>query len=266
MSEGKTLYKVIDDHNDNCFVIPTMYKDDFLKNPYYRFIQENNLGDIILIQDHSKQFWFSKSMNMGIQEALKEEYKIITLSVDSISFSQPQKIFEIYNNLKQLQTDNFVYAPKVLNNHINSHINRSGITNSGIKYLFFQTTLNVLPIYAFKKWNEYRKRRLLPFFVYRDEKNGFLNIMPFGIFSRHILENYQFDEKIKNSFEDSDLAYRLYRDNIVVKEIDVEVIHRGSSFSKINKVNSLSGAYDVQDYCNNINYLYRKYYSVLEGS
>ena len=75
MSEGKTLYKVIDDHNDNCFVIPTMYKDDFLKNPYYRFIQENNLGDIILIQDHSKQFWFSKSMNMGIQEALKEVEK-----------------------------------------------------------------------------------------------------------------------------------------------------------------------------------------------
>ena len=89
--------------------------------------------------------------------------------------------------------------------------------------------------------------------------------LPYGIFSRYILENYQFDEKIKNSFEDSDLAYRLYRDNIVVKEIDVEVIHSGSSFSKINKVNSLSGAYDVQDYSNNINYLYRKYYSILEG-
>ena len=137
MYEGKTLYKVIDNHSDNCFVIPVMYKDDFLMKPYYRFIKENNIGDLILIEDHSKEFCFSKSMNMGIQKALKEGYKIITLSIDSISFSKPEKIFEIYDNLKESQIEDFVYAPKVLNNHINSHINRSGITNSGIKYLFF---------------------------------------------------------------------------------------------------------------------------------
>lgn len=251
-------YKIIDNNSKNCFVIPVMYKDMFMESQYFKFIESEELGDVFLIEDHSKNFHFSKNMNLGIQKALKSGYKIITLSTDNIEFLNPLKIVDAFKTIKQLdETKEFVYASRF----VNGYRNRFSITNSSFEYLFFSSVLNRLPIYAFKRWLQFKKRRLSNFFVFRNQVDGFLNITPFSIFSSSVLEKYRFDENIKNSLEDTDLSFQLFKNSVIVQELDTHIIHKGnSSFSKVNKRNFFSGTYNVQDYCNNINYLYKKYY------
>ena len=251
-------YKIIDNNNTNCFVIPVMYKDVFIESQYFQFIESEELGDVLIIEDHSTNFHFSKNMNFGIQKALDSGYKIITLSTDNIQFSNPLKIVEAYKTIKQFnEAIEFVYVPK----YLNGYINKFSITDSSFEYLFFSSVLNRLPIFAFKRWLQFKKNGLSNFFIFRNKAYGFLNIEPFSIFSSSVLEKYRFDENIKNSLEDTDFSFQLYKNNVSVKELDTNIIHKGnSSFSKINKRNLLSGTYNKQDYCNNINYLYKKYY------
>ena len=70
-----------------------------------------------------------------------------------------------------------------------------------------------------------------------------------------------FNPHTRKGCDDTDLSYRLYRDGIPFHRIEINTIHKGNqSFRKINNRNPLSGYYNVEDWSNNVRYLYQKYF------
>ena len=249
----------IENENDgrkNCMVMPLMNIEEFRQSEYYKFLTENELVDFIFVEDNSQDFCFSKSMNTGIKEALNMGYQYITLSTNNNSWNEKDREI-LLDHMKNKLAEGY-HVSKMVNDNRNSGY----ITKSSIKYLI-GGMFNTAPIFTFRRYLVMRKAGLPKFYTSaaRSYAAGFPGIMPFSIFSREILEKYTFDEKIKNSFEDTDLSYRLYRDGIPFHRIEINTIHKGNqSFRKINNRNPLSGYYNVDDWSNNVRYLYQKYY------
>ena len=54
-----------------CNVIPVRNKDEFVKSDYFNFMSCNNLTDFLILEDSSKDFHFSRNMNLGINQAIE---------------------------------------------------------------------------------------------------------------------------------------------------------------------------------------------------
>lgn len=247
---------------DNCMVMPLMDIGKFRESEYYVFLTKNDLVDFVFIEDSSKDFCFSKSMNSGIKEALNLGYKYITLSTDNNSWNQSDRQILIDYMKNKLSSGYYISL------RVNGHKNIEMITDSVIRDLV-GGVLKVAPIFTLRREMLMRKSDLPNFYTIKaiSYHSGFPGIMPFSIFSSNILEAYKFDENIKNSFEDTDLSYRLHRGKIPFHRIPIDTIHRGNqSFRKINSRNPLSGYYNIDDWSNNVRYLYAKYFSASQPS
>lgn len=239
----------------NCVVIPLISVDSFKKSDYYEYMRfENNL-DFVYVEDGSKDFHFSKSMNRGIDRAIDLGYDNIILSTNNIKFNDYSDYMTFTYYIKNRLMDGYHVAYRV-----NNHTNGNMITNKPFKFLLNGIS-NELPFFTLRQYMGMKKAGLPPFYSARTRK-GFPGTMPLSIYSSNILKEYKFDENIKNSSEDIDLGYRLWKDNIKCHYIPVNIIHRGNqSFKTINRVkNPLSGYYDINDWSNNTRYLYKKYF------
>ena len=74
-----------------------------------------------------------------------------------------------------------------------------------------------------------------------------------SIFDSKIINDFPFNEQIKNSLEDSLLSYQLWKNKVNIEIIKTNVIHKGNlSFKKVNEKNKLSGHYNFEDWKNNL--------------
>ena len=246
----------------NCVVIPLVDIEEFKKSDYYKLLTESVLIDFMFVEDGSKDFHFSKSMNAGIKKAIDNGYKVITLSTNNINFScsSNETGFIFYLDTIQKSTFDFHCAYHVVQS-VNGNANRNILTDSSLKYLY-TGIISKYPLFTLKRWLQMKKERMPNMYVTRTSlQSGFYGVMPFSIFSSEILKKYKFDENIKNSLEDTDLSYRLWKDGVPIRIIHINIEHRGNqSFKKINERDKLSGYYNPTDYRNNLIYMHNKYY------
>ncbi len=250
--------EIIKDQTGNskiAYVVPVMNAEKYRKSDDYNFIRANNLGDLYIVEDSSPDFCFSKSMNEGIREALKDkEYEFVILSTDNIQMTYKDKM-KLVDYVRGSHYGIDYAIPKKVNDHLNAFI----LTDSVAVYLF-TSALEKLPFYAIRKYIGYRKAGLPNMYSVYHSK-GMPNIMPWVMFSRDIMERYKFDENIRNCFEDNDFSARLHIDHKRYEYIDINVIHRHNvSFSKINTKNKLSGFYNVEDFKKNVIYMHKKFF------
>ena len=228
-----------------CNVIPVRNKDEFVKSDYFNFMSCNNLTDFLIIEDSSKDFHFSKNMNLGINQGIENGYNYIVLSTDNLEFDNKNVIL---NTLKNLKSNRYYVMEK-----LNGFVNQYNISNSGLEFLFNGIS-NALPFYSLMRYLRMKKLGLPNLYIYRSKLNGYKNIMPFSIFDSKILYRFPFNENIKNSLEDSLLSYQLWKSKIECENIKTNVIHKGNlSFKKVNEKNKLSGYYNFEDWKNNLN-------------
>ena len=210
-----------------CNVIPVRNKDEFVKSDYFNFMSCNNLTDFLILEDSSKDFHFSRNMNLGINQAIENGYNYIVLSTDNIQFENKGIIF---NTLKTLKSNRYYVMEK-----LNGYINQYNISNSSFEFLFNGLT-NALPFYSIMRYLRMKKLNLPNLYIYRSKLYGYKNIMPFSIFDSKILYRFPFNEEIKNSLEDSLLSYQLWKSKIECGVIKTNVIHKGNlSFKKVNE-------------------------------
>ena len=225
-------------------VVPVMKSEEFKKSSYYNYISANSLADFLILEDSSKDFCFSRNMNSGIQDAIDRGYNYIILSTDNLEFSNRNAIHQALRNLKP----NRYYVCQT----INSHRNTQNITTSPIKFLI-NGVLTGLPFYTLRIYLGMKKEHIEGVYAYRSAGKGFGNIMPFSVFDSRILYRFPFNEKIKNSLEDTWLSYQLWKGKVKMEVIESDVIHRGNqSFKKINGRHKLSGYYNFEDWKNNL--------------
>ena len=156
-----------------CNVIPVRNKDEFVKSDYFNFMSCNNLTDFLILEDSSKDFHFSKNMNLGINHCIENGYNYIVLSTDNIQFENKGIIFTV---LKTLKANRYYVMERV-----NSYINQYNISNSSFEFLFNGIS-NALPFYSLMRYLRMKKLGLPNLYIYRSKLNGYKNIMPFSIF------------------------------------------------------------------------------------
>ena len=226
--------------NSKVVVIPTAdVNQDHTQRAIDCFIHQH--FDILCVQDSGKDFVFSKSMNAGIDEVLKNQnYKIIGLSNDDI-YDFTYKSSKLLAH--KMETSNIVYFR-------GRDQKRNGFTSSRLHYIINVTLIQKAPFHAVRN---------LKYFADRGKERKFIIpmpsfiedrcIQPLAFFKREILENYKFDENIVNGVEDDDLLYRLIANKHIIFEFGGYISHiTGATFRKI--VNT-----DSDNYYGRINHL-----------
>lgn len=229
INRKKPDIKIYHHHNNNssiCFIIPTISIDNFLKTSYWNLVSR---FDAVIVESGGQYFNYARSINNGICEALKYDYKTLILSNDDMEIiDNSDKLLEEIENLREFDIilptkirkgkSNFSISNQfnIVNfnaitrytNYINWFINKNANFNEfrailkgidGYKYTIFEGSGN-------KKLDNL----ILKFLKIKYGKIPLFN--SFGIFKRSVLEKENMDETFINGKEDYEFVIRLVND------------------------------------------------------
>lgn len=194
-------------------VIPTI---DHEQPMTQRILHElESLGsDWICVEDSGPGFNFSKSMNGGIEEALKnDKAKFIALSNDDL-----HTIVGFDDMIETLRQGNFGYVCPYLNGKFHAvHMSRSFVVD-----ILSAAFGGGAPFYALRQRKAAKKYISTPRYPFVAHKvfpfgSYAVQVQPFSIFRAEILKQDRFDEEFLKHRQDGELAIRLKLKGILGK-------------------------------------------------
>lgn len=169
-------------------------------------------SDWICVEDSGPGFNFSKSMNKGIESALKrEQVKFIILSNDDL-----HTVIGFEGMIKTLKEGKYGYVCPYLNGKFHAvHLSRSLLVD-----VMSATVAGGAPFYVLRQRRAAKKyisssrypivsQKVFPMGRYA------VQVQPFSIFRAEILEKDKFDEDFLKHRQDGELAIRLHLKGII---------------------------------------------------
>ena len=202
--------------------------------------------DTILIEDRLPEFSFSKSMNRGIEKALRYNPDCIILANDDVHgiVGLESMIDYSINNHTYVQPYTNGRKPVV------------GVTSSPFRVMLNYAVMRRAPFFALRYVSHLVQDRFMvniPSITGR----GMVSVQPFGVFHAGILDKHRFDEEFKNYVEDDELGYRLRKNGFIgVTKKEWRITHDGqATFQRFDMVQASRSAH----------YFYRKYNGNVTG-
>lgn len=223
---------------------------------------------IIFSVSKGKYFNFSKSMNVGINTALKYNPKWIILS--NVDVEPISNFDNIARQLNNINAD--IIIPRMVDENQKVHnitfLNKTGNFTNNLFHLF--SPLNTfLPVYSrgqfilsnipmtkneqfirfiqtTYKFNNYNgnldlndiQYNFISKYIYK-KSLYYVNIQPFSIIKSSVLKDNKFDEDFINGGEDTELAIRLLRKHYKFALIDVSVKRYTGTYLGVNETRLL---------------------------
>lgn len=255
-SERKKSEPVIDFNNNYskiCFVIPTKNTELFKKSDYWKTVSNY---DVVVTESNGRYFNYAKSVNSGINEALKGDYDWIIISNDDMQDFGLKGTIETV--LAKQSSRDMIYLS---NNYGSVNLEKmnffSVVEYNGIyKYISYAHEILEHARNNDKSMLEIKILRLidsLKFSVFFHPKHTFPDNLlrkilkfkymsvptftSFGAFRPQVLENEKFDDLFINGGEDRDLAIRLKIGEYAYTNYPFKVKPMGGGGQSLNSFN-----------------------------
>lgn len=227
----KTIW-VVQKSRKSVAVIPSMdVNSERVKSLANEF--DKNEVDSIVVEDRLPEFRFSKSMNAGIQEALKyPDISTIVLSNDDVN--NIKGLNEMINTVvtnKTMMTRDIYAVP-----YVDGSPKIFYVTTSRLGFMWSHTLMNKAPFHAKRVlsgfgWTKNRKKFAMGAPAVKWQSDKIYSIQPFSVLSSSVLKRFMFDENFINGLEDDELGYRLWKNNIKGVTNPAWSIHHSSNVS-----------------------------------
>ena len=208
----------IDQKNKLYVIVPSPDYNNYLTKKFISNISTSKIRPtIIIVESSGKEFNFSKSMNIGILEALNDKPEYIMLSNNDVFPTQEDWAETLIDSLMAFKLAAYA-VPRLINSR--SLLNADPVIKMPNRFIAYTFT-RLYPILPEKTFRLIR--RIRDDFTYKninktaDNDNPckikppyhLLNSQPVSLFKADTLKNIgYFDEKFQNGVEDFDLTIR----------------------------------------------------------
>lgn len=232
--------------NNIAVITPT---PDINRDLIKKFLNSINLNDpkptVILIESSGKEFVFSKSMNIGINEAFKLNPQYLLLSNDDVFFDQKNWLYTLIDGFIDENVGYVVPNLKSKEGNLNPMLIKMPNYFLARIFVLINPYLSNKTRYIISNLvkNLYGKKIKQINFIIKPQKSLLLDIQPISLIKTDILKKVGFfDENFINGVEDFDLSLRFilkgYKGILVWNVVG---FHIGSSTGGEGWANALHG-------------------------
>ncbi|MGC9123815.1 MAG: hypothetical protein ACP5IB_07110 [Thermoplasmata archaeon] len=257
-------FKNADALKDIIFVVPVPDMNNYVE----KYIQNFKNYFIIFVESRGPYFNFSKSMNKGIEEALKFNPNWIALSnlditplddtsiLREILYKQSPGIFipRIISENKKVIDKICIIPYGILINYIFKNLQfiskklplyyQGNFFISSLKINDIDKIFKYITINKYYKINKNFSFNLKDIYLKLKIKKSicFKNIQPLSFIHSSIIRKYRFDEDFINGGEDTELSIRMVKNGEIFKDLDLYFKTKSGAFLRNNEVRFLKNS------------------------